>query len=115
MHWTLRRLRARDAWASYGFSQSLNFRWRLIKGDFALEAAELLRGGRWLFTIHHDGTAYMLDLGLESPQPQFLFRSYLSSERPLNKFHIWIEETKRELCFRVATDSFETAKQSQFP
>lgn len=114
MHWTLRRLRARDRWLSDDPSQPLQFRSRLIDGDRGLYGAELLRGGRWLFTIRQNGTAHILDLEKEPPQPQFLFKTHRPSEDPLTKFQIWINETKRELSFRVATYRWETDSESQF-
>jgi hypothetical protein len=114
MHWTLRRLRARDWWASDDPSQPLQFRPRLIDGGLGLYGAELLPGGRWLFTVRHEGTAHILDLERKSPQPHFLFETYRPSEKPLVKFQIWTDETKSELSFRVATHGWEANSKSQF-
>lgn len=57
-----------------------------------------------------DGTAHILDLEEREPlEPQFLFHSHHNrdhgpyGEAPLVKFRIWIDETKPELVFRVAT------------
>ncbi len=86
MYWALRRLRARDAWASNDPSQPLKFRSRVIGAGFDIYRAGLLRGGQWLFVIELKGTGYMLDLERELAQPQLLFESYRSSERPLNNF-----------------------------
>ncbi len=58
IHWALRRLRARDAWASNvnDPSQPLKFRSRVIEASFDIFGAEPLRGGRWLFAIDVKGT-----------------------------------------------------------
>lgn len=113
MRWTLRRLRARDRWASDDPSQPLRFRSWTIDGGPVLYRAELFRGGRWLFTMRLDGTAHIWDLERESPRPQFLFDTPpLSSEGPLTRFCIWVDETKSELSFRVATCSPKPHSQS---
>jgi len=80
----------------------------LIEGNLLLNRAQLLRGGRWLFTLLYDGTAQIQDLDQVDPQPQFLFRSHLDNEEPLAEFQIWIDETKSDLTFLVATYSFAT-------
>jgi len=108
MQWTLRRLRTQDQWASEYLSRPLQFRSRLIEGNLLLNRAQLLRGGRWLFTLLYDGTAQIQDLDQVDPQPQFLFRSHLDNEEPLAEFQIWIDETKSDLTFLVATYSFAT-------
>lgn len=112
MGWVLRRLRTRDCWASDDLSWPLRFRLQRVKGGFDFCGAELLRGGRWLFTIQHDGTAHILDLEKESPRPQFLFSTYRSNEDHLVHFRTWIDETKQELSIRVATYSWETDSKS---
>lgn len=113
MHWVLRRLRTRDRWASRDIScQPLRFHSRRVQGGFNFSGAELLRGGRWLFTIQHDGTAHIIDLEKESPQPQLLFSTYRSNEDHLVHFRIWIDETKQELSIRVAAYSWETDSKS---
>lgn len=113
MHWTLRRLRAQDRWTSEDCSSSLQFRSRLVDGGFALYGAVLLRGGRWLFTIQHSGKTHILDLEKESPRPVSLFDNRLKEDPdPLVKFRIWIDESKQDLSFRVATYARDTDRKS---
>lgn len=104
MRWTLRRMRARDRWTS-DRSGGLRVRWRIVDGGILFCGAEFLRGGRWLFTIQDDGEAHIIDLAQKNSCRHFLFKTYRSFQLTdfLRKFRIWVDETKQELSFRVAT------------
>ncbi|KAF9443912.1 hypothetical protein P691DRAFT_376368 [Macrolepiota fuliginosa MF-IS2] len=105
MRWTLRSLRARACLNSSG---PLRFRSRVIASKVArANKAELLPGGRWFFSVHDNGSAFIVDLDQEQPQPQLLFTNTSSIGRPLGESCTWIDGGSLPLSFRVAVYSWE--------
>ncbi|KAF9449989.1 hypothetical protein P691DRAFT_508376 [Macrolepiota fuliginosa MF-IS2] len=90
MQWTLRRLRSR---ARLNSSDPLCFRSRMIpyKKVGLTGQAELLSGGRWMISVHEDGSGCVTDLDQEQPQPQILFTTFRSGEDSLRDSCTWVD------------------------
>ncbi|KAF9443911.1 hypothetical protein P691DRAFT_808163 [Macrolepiota fuliginosa MF-IS2] len=104
MQWTLRSLRARACLNSSG---PLRFHSRIVAYKAArANKAVLLPGGRWFFSVHDNGSAFMVDLDQEQPQPRLLFTN-TSHGRPLEESCTWIDGESLLPSFRVAVYSWE--------
>ncbi|KAF9440784.1 hypothetical protein P691DRAFT_767253 [Macrolepiota fuliginosa MF-IS2] len=64
--------------------------------------AELLPGGRWMLSVHGNGSGCVTDLDQDQPQPQVLFTTFHAGEDPLRDSCTWIDRERPLSSFHVA-------------
>ncbi|KAF5352543.1 hypothetical protein D9756_006232 [Leucocoprinus leucothites] len=91
-------LRIHDGWLA---SSSPQFRTRQVNSKFSWYSYEVLPGGRWLFGVHTDGRACILDLNAERATHHILLKTSHPQDSILPVIKFFIKEDSRS-SFRVA-------------